>query len=99
MDGWILRLLVQIRADMCQLDEAFVLKEGRDSRRLQFRMMFLFKLQVSTTDSGLMTPVTIVDKLPGMNLLAIAGLKRLNTLLKLTGIDARKQMFGLILTL
>ena len=46
-----------------------------------------------------MTPVTIVDKLPSMNLLAIAGLKRLNTLLKLTGIDARKQMFGLILTL
>ena len=34
VDRWILRLLMQIRADMCQLKEAVVVKEGGDGRCL-----------------------------------------------------------------
>lgn len=99
MDGWVLRLLVQICADVSQLYEAGVVEEGGDGRRLQFGMMFLFKLQIGSADGWLMAPVAIVDKLPRVNLLAIASLKRLDALLKLTGIDAGKQMVSLILTL
>lgn len=63
MDGWVLRLLMQIRADMRQLEEAVVLKKGGDGRRLQFRMMFLFKLQISRAYGWLMASIAIVDKL------------------------------------
>lgn len=74
MNRWILGLLVQICADMRQVDEAVIRKEVRNDWRLQFRMMFLFELQICGTNGGLMTPKTIVGKLPRVNILVISGL-------------------------
>lgn len=90
---------MQIRADLREVYEAVVVEEGRNGKRVQFRMVFLFELEVGFANGGLMAPVAIIGKLSRVSFPAVVGPKRLNALLKLPRVDLGEKVVGLILAL